>query len=193
MSEVIRRRRRSDADRSAGSILKAAKEILAGQPNASVEEIADAAAVSRQTVYAHFKSREGLVSAVVDAISAETVAEMAAVDLADGSASDALARLLATTWAATSRYSLLLHSAALAVPDPSADRRRHVPVVDYLEQVITRGQASGEFHCESSAWWLATAVIALGHAAGEAVAAGRLPARDGMATLVASALRLCQA
>jgi AcrR family transcriptional regulator len=33
--------------------------VLSAQPEASVEDIARAAGVSRQTVYAHFPSREG--------------------------------------------------------------------------------------------------------------------------------------
>lgn len=190
MSEKVRRKRRTDADRSAEAILRAAKEILAAQPNASVEDIATAAAVSRQTVYAHFKSREGLLSAVIDAISAEAAAEMAAARLGEGPAVDALIRLLDASWRTAQRYSLLLKTPD---PDPEADQRRHVPVYEHLTSVLTRGQQSGEFHRDLPVSWLATAIVTLGHAAGEQVATGRMTFEAAADTLAASVLRLCRA
>src|SRR6476661_3963741 len=54
------RRRRSDADRSVQAILAAALEALAGDPDASMAEIARRAGVVRATIYAHFPTRESL-------------------------------------------------------------------------------------------------------------------------------------
>lgn len=188
MSE-IRRRRRTDADRSADAILQAAKEILATQPHASVEDIAIAAGVSRQTVYAHFKSREGLIASVIDAISAEATSDMDAANLGEGPAPEALIRLLDASWRTAQRYSLLL-----SAPDasPERDRLRHIPVYDHLDRVLTRGQQSGEFTTELTAAWLATAIVTLGHAAGEAFAAGRMDFPTAVDTLARTALRLCR-
>lgn len=56
------RRRRADAERSNAAILDAAAGVLAQRPQASIEEIAKAAGISRQTVYAHFPAREVLLS-----------------------------------------------------------------------------------------------------------------------------------
>ncbi|MET0233749.1 MAG: helix-turn-helix domain-containing protein [Kibdelosporangium sp.] len=189
MSEIARRRRRTDADRSAGAILRAAKEILAVRPHAHVEEIAAAASVSRQTVYAHFRSREGLVSAVIDAIAEEATSEMDAARLDEGPATDALLRLLDASWRTAQRYSVLL-----STPDvsPRADRLRHIPVHDQLTRVLTRGQAAGEFTTELSAGWLATAIVSIGHAAGEAFATGRMTFPAAVDTLAATALRICR-
>jgi len=51
------RRRRSDADRSVQAILAAALEALAGDPDASMAEIARRAGVVRATIYAHLPTR----------------------------------------------------------------------------------------------------------------------------------------
>ncbi|MFE2932011.1 hypothetical protein [Streptomyces sp. NPDC059278] len=50
--------------------------------------------VTRQSVYAHFRSREQLLPAIVDRITEEIIAAMDAADLHTGPAADALLRLL---------------------------------------------------------------------------------------------------
>src|ERR687893_349782 len=88
------RNRRADAQRSRSSILDAAVELLNSPADPSVEAIAAAAGVTRQTVYAHFPSRDTLLAAVLDRVTAETLATLDAVDLDAGSATEALLRLL---------------------------------------------------------------------------------------------------
>ncbi len=62
--EVTRqRRRRSDAEANVERILRAASELLRADPEASIEEIAAAAKVSRATVYRHFNSRVDVLAA----------------------------------------------------------------------------------------------------------------------------------
>ncbi len=60
--------RREDARRSIELIMDAARSILGKRPDASMEELAVAAGVTRQTVYAHFSSRDALIAAVFDAV-----------------------------------------------------------------------------------------------------------------------------
>ncbi|XVV07072.1 TetR/AcrR family transcriptional regulator [Actinosynnema sp. CA-248983] len=187
MSDVTRRRR-SDADRSAAAILRAALDLLAGRPHASVEDIAAAAGVSRQTVYAHFKTRDALIDAVFDAVTAEVTAELDAARLDEGPAAEALLRLLDVSWSAARRHPVLLHLNA-----PEGDRERHVPVVDHLQRILARGQRAGEFTADAPVSWLAKAIVALGHAAGEEVVAGRMAPDDVPGTLADSVLRLCGA
>jgi serine phosphatase RsbU (regulator of sigma subunit) len=62
--ELARRRRRADAARNADRIMRAASELLRAEPDASIEEVAEAAGVSRATVYRHFKNRDDLVELV---------------------------------------------------------------------------------------------------------------------------------
>lgn len=179
------RRRRADADRSRSAILGAASTLLAHQPDSSVEAVAEAAGVTRQTVYAHFASRDALVAAVVDRITEEAVAAMDAVDLDTGPAADALLRLIDTSWQLAERYPLLQQPIAL-----TGEPARHEPVTDRLERVIRRGQEAGEFDRTLPIGWLSAATIALGHAAGEAVGSGRLPAAEATTALRSSLLRI---
>jgi len=59
-----RSRRRADAEENRERLLQAAAELLQAEPEASVEEIAAAAGLSRATVYRHFTSRADLLAAV---------------------------------------------------------------------------------------------------------------------------------
>lgn len=195
MSEITtprRRRRRADADRSVGAILRSAKEILATQPNASVEDVAAAAGVSRQTVYAHFRTRDALLSAVIDDITGEAVAAMDAARLDEGPAADALLRLLDASWRTLRRYPRLLAAAAtMTTQDTDADHDRHRAVFDHLDRVLARGQRTGEFADDVDRAWLATAVVTLGHAAGDAVRTGALTPAAATDALAKSVLRVC--
>src|ERR1700694_5667559 len=92
-----RLRRRADAARSAAAILDAACRVWSTRPEASIEDIATAAGVTRQTVYAHFESRELLLCAVVDRVRAKAIAAMAAA-LAEDPPAAALVRLLQANW-----------------------------------------------------------------------------------------------
>src|SRR5438477_5374201 len=60
------KRRRADAERSISSIIDAALEALASDPNASMAEIARRAGVVRATIYMHFPTRESLLDAVME-------------------------------------------------------------------------------------------------------------------------------
>jgi AcrR family transcriptional regulator len=178
-----RRRRRSDAERSAAAVLDAAVEILGRHPDATVEQVATAAGVTRQTVYAHYPSRPLLVAAIVDRITAEAVDALdAAAD--SGTVLEAILNWLDVTWRLFDRYPLMRHPAVIEVAPEESDRQ-HTPVAARLEQLIRRGQAGGEFDGTLDAAWLVSATIALGHAAGGAVAAGRMTTAQ-----AAQALRL---
>jgi len=62
------RKRVRDAEGSRQAILKAAREVLGreGFHGASVEKIAGRAGVAKGTVFLHFKSKEGLLVALID-------------------------------------------------------------------------------------------------------------------------------
>ncbi|MGC7095178.1 TetR/AcrR family transcriptional regulator [Amycolatopsis lurida] len=166
--------RRADAQRSRASILDAAVQVLNADPMASVGSIAGAAGVTRQTVYAHFPSREHLLAEVLDHLTEETVAAMDAADLDIGPAADALVRLLDAARRTSGRYPVLLRELGSLPVDPHADSRRHAPVAERLARIIRRGRETGEFGDELPLDWLVAVTINLGHTAAEEADAGRM-------------------
>jgi AcrR family transcriptional regulator len=182
---VRRRRRRADADRSRAAILAAAITLLDERIDASMESVAEAAGVTRQTVYAHFPSRDVLLNAVVDELTRETLQAIDALDLDHRPAMDTLLTLIDLGWRGFEQHPLLLH-----LPLSVEQDDRHGPVVERFERLVRRGQRSGEITRELPVAWLVSALIALGHAAGEAVGTNRLPARKASAALRTSVIRL---
>ncbi|MGI5523089.1 TetR/AcrR family transcriptional regulator [Micromonospora sp. CA-259024] len=174
MSRSAERNRRADARRNYSAILDAAIQLLDAQPDASLDAIATAARLTRQTVYAHFPSREHLMAAVVDRITDEAVAAMDAAEPDSGSAADALIRVLGAGAQIARRYPVLAQQIASLPVSPHVDEERHAPVADRINRVIQRGQASGEFDDQLPAEWLAAITIKIGHAVGEEVDAGRM-------------------
>lgn len=150
-----------------------------------MESVAEAAGVTRQTVYAHFPSRDVLLSAVVDELTRETVQAIDALDLDHGPPLDTVLALIDLGWRGFEQHPLLLH-----LPPSLEQDERHGPVVERFERLIRRGQRSGEITRELPVAWLVSALIALGHTAGEAVATGRLPARKATTALRTSIIRL---
>jgi AcrR family transcriptional regulator len=186
------RRRRSDARRSIDAILNAARTVFGEQPDASMEDIATAAGVTRQTVYAHFPSRDALIVALIEAARAEGLTAIDAARVDTAPPVDAIAHFLDISWQLLRRYPLLFDPALNRIPrldgsDP------HLAVTAQLEQLIRRGQRAGDFDRALSASWVAAAILALGHTAAEQVAAGRLTTSKAAAMLLDSTLRLCGA
>ncbi|MFE7189909.1 TetR/AcrR family transcriptional regulator [Kitasatospora sp. NPDC057541] len=73
MSNTSGRPLRADAERSIRAILAAAERVLAQTPGASMEQIAEAAGVTRTTVHRRFANRQALI----DALTAEAAAKLA--------------------------------------------------------------------------------------------------------------------
>ena len=104
-----RRGRRADAERSVVAILGAAGRVLGERPDASMDDIAKAAGISRQTVYAHFPSRDTLLNALLAQVTERVLDAIDAADLGTGPAADALVRFLEISWQALETHPFLLH------------------------------------------------------------------------------------
>ncbi len=192
MSEVTApsgRRRRSEARRSIALILDAAVRVLSQHPDASIEEVARAAGVTRQTVYAHFATREALIDAAIEKLTQEITATIDAAGFDDTPPEQALRRFLLLSWDSFERYPLLLTLAA-SNDTGQSEQRRHQLVLGRLQDLIRRGQDSGAFDPDLPADWLAAAVVTLGHAAGEHVIAGHMNAEQAKHALQTSVLRI---
>ncbi|MET7666867.1 TetR/AcrR family transcriptional regulator [Micromonospora luteifusca] len=192
MSGSADRNRRADARRNSSTILDAAVRLLDAQPDASLDAIASAAGVTRQTVYAHFPSREHLMAAIVRRITDEAAAAMDAAEPDNGSATEALIRVLEAGAQIARRYPALVQRIGSIPVSPQIDEERHAPIADRINRVIQRGQTSGEFDKGLRADWLAAVTIKIGHAVGEEVDAGRMPraeAADALRTVLIRLLR----
>jgi AcrR family transcriptional regulator len=186
------RRRRSDARRSIDAILNAARTVLGERPDASLEEIATTAGVTRQTVYAHFPSRDALIAALLHTTGAEIRAAIDATHLDTAPPADALREFFDICWQLVHRYPFLLDPALTRVSPTAGDTVHHAAAAR-LEQLIRRGQRAGDFDRTLPATWLTVAILGLIHIATEQIAAGRLTTRKAAPMVLNSALRLCGA
>jgi AcrR family transcriptional regulator len=183
------RRRRSDAQRNIDAIIRGARSLLRERPDASVEEIARASGVTRQTVYAHFSSRDVLVAAVINAERSEGLATVSTARLDRVPPIDALRRFLDISWQIVERCPLVLDPTLARTPGPDGGDP-HRPVTALLKRIIQRGQRCSDFDSALPAEWLAAATIGLGHTAAEQVAAGKLSIAKATTVLEASVLTL---
>jgi AcrR family transcriptional regulator len=183
MSEIAparppERRRRADAQRSIDAILDAAVAVLAEHPEASMAEIARAAAVTRQTVYAHFESRERLLAATAERALTETVAAIDSAEPQRGSPVEALDRLVRAWWETVERHARALEALAGGFPGAGEVHDLHAPILERLERLVRRGRRTGDFDRALPVHWVSAAFLALMHAAAEEVAAGRIEAGE---------------
>jgi AcrR family transcriptional regulator len=171
-------------------VLDAAIAVLGRQADASVEDIAAAAGVVRQTVYAHFSSRTALLEAVVDHLTVETANALDTLDVTTPPPGEALRRWLEATWAIVQRYPVLLGPAIAGAAPPADEYDRHRPVTGQLSELIRRGCQAGAFESRHSEDWVISVIIALGHAAAQQVTAGRMSPDEAGAAYRDSVLRL---
>lgn len=168
--------RRADAQRNRTAILAATPVALRRNPDASIADIAAQAEVGRMTLYGHFASRgELLDAALVDSLErAEAV--LAEVDL-DGDPTDALVRLIESSWLLLDQVSSLLVAAQKEVP-ASRIRDMHEKAEARMRGVLERGQAEGAFRDDLPLDWLLAVAHATMNAAAAETNAGRLRPAD---------------
>lgn len=178
-------RRRADAERNIAAILDAALVVFTEEPQSSMVAIARAAGVGRVTLYAHFPSREVLLEAVLDRTIAEAGEVIKKAAPEEGSAIEALRRLLHTSWNVLHQHRKLFD---LAQRELGPVRQRHREVVDHVEGLLTRGRQEGVIRADLPMNWLVTTVHSLLHAAAEGVNTGQLKAEEAADVLEATLL-----
>ncbi len=183
------RRRRADAQRSIDAIVTAARSVLSERPDARMEEIAAAAGTTRQTVYAHFPSRDALIAAVFHSIKEEGMAALEAADLDDLPPVDAMRKFLDISWHLLERCTVLLEPMVVRHSTPMDDDSHH-GVATIIGRIVERGQESGDFDHNLPLDWLITATHSLGHMAAEQVMAGTVTTAEAAVLLETSVLQL---
>lgn len=134
---------RRDATENRAALLDAAKTVLQGDPDASLETIATAAGLSRRAVYGHFPSRDDLVREVVSAGAARIAAAMpTTADLADLPPAARIASIAVALW---SEVSHVRSMAAVAVRSPFVESvaAEFAPVRARVRDACAAGIAEG--------------------------------------------------
>ncbi len=163
---------RADAARNVQRIIEVAARLLSENPSAGMGDLASEAGISRATVYRHFATREALIDAIAREASAQAERSVAETRLGEGSATEALERLVGAWLDLADRFAFL----QLAPPSLSDEDREHRRRVlrEPLLELIRRGQAAGEFSAAVSPEWAARVVGALVQAGARAVGDGTL-------------------
>lgn len=178
--------RRADAERNVLRIQEAAIRLWAEEPNAGVADVAAAAGVGRATLYRHFPTRESLLEAIRTQGLIDGEAVVDACRLEEGSATEALSRLLCAWLELGDRYRVVVNNPSQ--PDNEAAREREERLGNAIARLVMRGQAEGEFASDVPAMWSMSAVGALLVAAIKGVGEGRIPREDAHSLLIRSAV-----
>jgi AcrR family transcriptional regulator len=179
------------SERSEAAILDAAERLLRQRLEPSISAVASEAGVSRPTVYAHFSDRDRLIEALVERTVERTMEAVASADPDEGSADEALNRVLAASWDELGRHEDIARASAAHL-GAKALRRAHGSARAVIGELVERGQREGAFRTDMSSGWLVTVCLALIHAAAEEVREGGLDTRaafDALSSSVADLYR----
>jgi AcrR family transcriptional regulator len=147
------REQRADARASVERILAAAPDVLAADPYASLQRVAEASGVHRATVYRHFASRERLISELYARWLRDVSGVFTTIDVA---ADDALGELRRVTREVYER-NLVWKAFAWAPAYPPAFTPTRDRIRGQLAELLAHGRARGAFRDDMSVEQLGTA------------------------------------
>jgi TetR/AcrR family transcriptional regulator, mexCD-oprJ operon repressor len=142
-------RRRADATRNDERIIEVALATLGTNPAAGMEDIAKAAGVGRTTLHRRYKTREQLIAALRTRARRDVRQIVRTSNLADGTATEALDRLLRNLVDQSRVYAFLAHN-----PAPTGHHSDRI-VARELAALVRRGQVDGDFATTNPPeWWV---------------------------------------
>ncbi|MFD5199040.1 TetR/AcrR family transcriptional regulator [Streptomyces sp. NPDC058375] len=130
-------------ERNRLAILTAAQNVLSSNPNASMDEIAEAANMVRRTVYGHFPSRQDLITSLVELGAQELIAYVGDIDVQARDASAEMAGLVLRTYGTAKRFGPVIELARRTSADTVFAAMEPFNIV--VAALIRHGQKQGAF------------------------------------------------
>ncbi len=154
---------RSDAQRNDARILEAAARLLAEDPRASIQRIAEEAGVVRLTVYRRYPNRDALRTAIFEAAAGEAQRVITEITAQELDPVEGLRRLIIAMTRIVQRYPLLSVGTDLQ-PLPGDARRPTPPPTSRamqraLLELVKRGQRQGVLRSDLPAELLPQAIV----------------------------------
>jgi TetR/AcrR family transcriptional regulator, mexCD-oprJ operon repressor len=179
---------RADARKNVEAIVNAAAGCLAVNPNATINEVAEAAGVGRMTVYGHFPTRSALVAEVAERAVQRTNAELEPLSLA-GDPRCALERLLRASWRITFRTGALIVAAEQTLTAQEI-HDVHDDLNQRYTQLLERGRNQGQFCVDLPLGWQLTMITCTLHGAVAAVHRGEIEVDEAPELVVRTVLNI---
>lgn len=149
---------RADVERHHRALLEAAADELARNPDSSMADVAQAANLTRATLYRHFSNRETLLKAIQAEALARASEALIGCRLDEGDALEVLRRVIRSLGLQGMRFRIIL----MRAPDHNARfLARRDQVLAPLVEVVKRGQAEGDIRADLSPEWIVTAMASL--------------------------------
>ncbi|MEU2184186.1 TetR/AcrR family transcriptional regulator [Streptomyces thermolilacinus] len=156
-------------------VLRAAAALLSRKATATMDEVARAAGIGRATLHRHFAGRDALVRALEELGIQEFEAALDTARPDEGTAEEALRRLVAAAEPVAGLLSFLVSENQLFEDDVNDGWARLDARVSAL---FRRGQERGEFRFDLTPAWLTEAFYSLVGTCAWAVQDGRVAGKD---------------
>lgn len=156
-------------------VLRTAAALLTRKSTATMDEVAKAAGLSRATLHRHFAGRDALVRALEALGIAECEAALDAARLDEGTASEAVRRLVSEIQPAAGLLAFLYGESQLWEAGQDAGWQR---LDTRIGALFVRGQQAGEFRIDLTPVWLTEALYGLIASCAWAMHDGRVAPKD---------------
>ncbi|MFF5446719.1 TetR/AcrR family transcriptional regulator [Streptomyces sp. NPDC012888] len=157
-------------------VLRAAAALLSRKSTATMDEVAKAAGIGRATLHRHFAGRDALIRALEDLGIREFERAFDRARLDEGSAVEALKRLVAESEPDAQLLAFLVTENQLFEGDQINEGWTRLDA--RVSALFKRGQEEGDIRIDLSPAWLTEALYGLVGACAWAVMDGRVAAKD---------------
>lgn len=157
-------------------VLRSAAALLTRKSTATMDEVAKAAGIGRATLHRHFAGRDALVKALENLGIQEFEAALDAAALDEGSAPEALRRLVAAVEPSAGLLSFLVTENQLFEGQEVNEGWNRLDA--RVSALFRRGQERGEIRIDLTPAWLTEALYGLISSGAWAVQDGRVASQD---------------